>query len=213
MPSFQKLVILFTRYPVAGECKTRMIPTLGTEGAASLHRQLVAHILLEIDTFISDQSSTELTIFFDGDSRQQMQDWLGHRYTYKKQQGEHLGQRMSEALIHGTSEGKNPILIGSDCPAINKSIFHDAFEALAQNDIVLGPAHDGGYYLIGVANDMQPAVCKQLFRRISWGTDTVLSQTLVQIKKLNLRYHLLDKLHDIDTAEDLKHFNYCPNPQ
>lgn len=212
MPSFQKLVILFTRYPVAGECKTRMIPALGAQGAAHLHRQLVAHILSEMSTFLSARNGTELTIYFDGDSHQQMQDWLGSSYIYKKQQGEHLGQRMAEALIHGTSKGKNPILIGSDCPGINRSILDDAFEALTHNDIVIGPAYDGGYYLVGVAADIQPAACKQLFKQISWGTNIVLSQTLVQIKKLNLRYHLLDKLHDIDTAEDLKHFNYCPHP-
>jgi len=190
-----------------------MIPELGAPGAMHLHRQLVTHILQTINTFLLSQSNAELAIYYNGDSQAQMQTWLGNSYTYKKQRGEHLGQRMAEALIHGTSEGKNPILIGSDCPGINQIILNDAFEALAYNDIVLGPAHDGGYYLVGVAADIQPVVCKQLFKQIHWGTDAVLSQTLWQVKKLNLRYHLLNKLHDIDTPEDLKHFNYCPHPQ
>ncbi len=189
-----------------------MIPALGAQGAVHLHRQLVAHILQEVNTFLTAQNSPELAIYYDGDSHQQMRDWLGSGYTYKKQQGEHLGQRMAEALIHGTVMGKNPILIGSDCPRINRTILNDAFKAFTHNDIVLGPAHDGGYYLVGIAASIQPSVCSQLFKQISWGTDTVLSQTLVQIKKLNLRYHLLDKLHDIDTPEDLKYFNYCPHP-
>ena len=189
-----------------------MIPLLGAQGAAHLHRQLVAHILQEMNTFLAAQSSTELTIYHDGDSHQQMLNWLGIHHTFKKQQGEHLGQRMAEALNCGTSKGKNSILIGSDCPGINQITLTDAFEALKHNDIVLGPAYDGGYYLIGIAANIQPAVYNQLFRKIPWGTDKVLSQTLMKIKKLNLRYQLLNKLHDIDTPEDLKHFNYCPHP-
>lgn len=189
-----------------------MIPALGAQGAEHLHRQLVAHIISKVDTFVSAQSNTELTICFAGGSHHQMQKWLGSHYAYKEQQGKHLGQRMADALTHGISKGKIPILIGSDCPGINRTILDDAFDALTHNDIVIGPAHDGGYYLIGVAVTIDPAICKMAFKHINWGTDTVLAQTLTQIKKLNLRYHLLDKLHDIDTAEDLKYFDYCPHP-
>ncbi len=213
MPSFQKLVILFTRYPVAGKCKTRLIPVLGAEGAVRIHRQLVSHILHELDTFISPRNTTELTIYYDADSLQQMQDWLGSSYIYNRQQGEDLGQRMADALIHGISNKKNSILIGSDCPGINSAILNEGFEALKQNDIVLGPAHDGGYYLIGVARNIQPAACKQIFAQIPWGTDKVLSKTLAQTQKLGLRHHRLSTLHDIDTLEDLKHFHHCSHPE
>ncbi len=213
MPFFQKLVILFTRYPVAGKCKTRLIPALGAEGAVGIHRQLVSHILREMDTFISSRNTTELAIYYDADSLQQMQDWLGRSYTYNRQQGDDLGQRMADALIHGINRQQNSILIGSDCPGINRSILNEGFDALKQNDIVLGPARDGGYYLIGVARNTQPAACKQIFEKIPWGTDTVLSKTLAQTKKLGLRHYLLSRLHDIDTAEDLKHFHHCSHPE
>ncbi len=214
MPSLQKLVILFTRYPVAGKCKTRLIPALGAEGAVRIHQQLVSHILREINTFISSRKNTEFALYYDADSLQQMQDWLGRTYTYKKQQGYDLGQRMADALIHdGISSKKNSILIGSDCPGINSSILNEGFEALKQNDIVLGPAYDGGYYLIGVADTIQPAACRQLFEQIPWGTDKVLTKTLVQTQKLGLRHHLLSRLHDIDTPEDLKHFHHCSHPE
>ncbi len=213
MPSFQKLVILFTRYPVSGKCKTRLIPALGAEGAVRIHRQLVSHILQEMDTFISSRNTTELAIYHDADSLQQMQDWLGSSYSYKRQQGDDLGQRMADALIHGINSTKSSVLIGSDCPGINSSILDEGFEALKQNDIVLGPACDGGYYLIGVARNIQPAACKQIFEQIPWGTDKVLSTTLAQTQKLGLRHHLLSRLHDIDRPEDLKHFHHCSHPE
>lgn len=213
MPSLQNLVILFTRYPVAGKCKTRLIPALGAEGAVRIHQQLVSHMLREINTFISSQKTTEFALYHDADSLQQMQNWLGRTYTYKKQQGDNLGQRMAAALIHGISRKKSSILVGSDCPGINSSILNEGFDALKQNDIVLGPAYDGGYYLIGVSRTIQPAACKQIFEQIPWGTDTVLPKTLAQTQKLGLRHHLLSRLHDIDIPEDLKHFHHCSHPE
>lgn len=208
MPSFQKIVILFTRFPIAGKCKTRLIPTLGAERATRIHRQLVSHVLHEIKTFISSTYSTEFIIYYDGSSSLQMKNWLGKTFSYKQQQGDNLGDRMAHALIDSLNNKQHPILIGSDCPGIDNAILKNSFDALEHNDVVLGPAHDGGYYLIGVNRNMKPAVCKKLFECIPWGTDHVLSQTIAQIQKLTLRQHLLPKLHDIDTADDLKHFNY-----
>jgi len=213
MPSFQKLVIPFTRYPQVGRCKSRLIPSLGAEGALNIHRQLVAHILTRLYIFLSSSRDIDFIIFYDGGSLQQMQEWLGNSHTCKPQQGDNLGERMAAALIQGLKNGQDTILIGSDCPGINAAILEEGFQALTKNNIVIGPAHDGGYYLIGAAGNLEPAACRKLFEKIPWGTDTVLSRTVARAEKLGLRTHILSKLHDIDTEEDLKYFHHCSHPE
>jgi uncharacterized protein len=213
MPSFPDLIILFTRYPHPGKCKTRLIPQLGTKKAALIHRQLTAHTMKTLADFFTWNNNTEFIIYHDIDSIQKMKKWLGSHYLYKEQQGKDLGQRMADALLHGLNKKQNCILLGSDCPDITQPILTDALQALKQKDIVLGPAHDGGYYLIGMAGSVNPDICNQLFKDIPWGGDTVFAKTLRQVEKLGLDSHILKKLHDIDTVEDLKHFHHCSHPE
>jgi uncharacterized protein len=213
MPSFHKLVILFTRYPQAGKCKSRLIPALGAEGARDIHRRLVSHTLNRIENFLSSSTCTDFTIFYNGGSPQQMQKWLGNNYICKQQQGNNLGERMATALIQSLANRQDTILIGADCPDIDSAILEEGFQSLANNTLVLGPAHDGGYYLIGVAGNLDPVVCKKLFEKIPWGTDTVFSRTVAQAESLGLRTHILSKLHDIDTEKDLKYFHHCSHTE
>lgn len=210
MPSIHNLVILFTRYPQLGKCKTRLIPALGAEGALKTHKQLVSHILHELHGFLASRSNTDLHIYYDGGSLEQLQEWLGSKKSYRRQEGVDLGQRMKNALNHGLHKQYNTILIGSDCPGIDASLFEEGFEALKQKEIVLGPAHDGGYYLIGIAENSKPELWKQIFEDIPWGTDKVFAKTVAKAEKYGLCIHTLSKLHDIDTAEDLKHFHHRP---
>jgi uncharacterized protein len=213
MPSFHDLVILFTRYPQIGKCKSRLIPALGAKGALKVHKQLVSHILKVLNTFLDSTGNTGLHIFYSGGTLKENRQWLGDTYILKKQQGNNLGERMANALLHGLDNKHNSVLIGSDCPGIQPHIIQDSLEALRQNDLVLGPAHDGGYYLIGVARNIPKETCRQLFEKIPWGTDQVFAQTLRHAETLALNTHILNKLHDIDTAEDLKYLHYCPNPE
>lgn len=213
MPSFQKLVILFARYPQPGRCKSRLIPSLGAEGAATIHRQLVAHILTRLKRFLSSRADIDFSIAYHGGSRLLMQEWIGNDYPFLHQQGNNLGERMAFALNQNLENGQDTILIGSDCPDIDASILNESFEALKTHDIVIGPAHDGGYYLIGVAGHLGPTTCKKLFGNIPWGRDTVFSETIARTETLRLRSHILRKLHDIDIAEDLKYFHHCPHPE
>lgn len=213
MPSIHNLVILFTRYPQLGKCKTRLIPALGTEGALKTHRQLVSHILHELSGFLAPRSHTDLHIYYDGGTLDQITEWLGSNQTYKQQQGGNLGQRMANALSHGLRKKHNTILIGSDCPDIDASLLKEGFEALKQSDIVLGPAHDGGYYLIGIAESSKDTLWRQVLEDIPWGTDKVCAKTLIKAKECGLRIHTLSKLHDIDTAEDLKYFHHRPHSE
>lgn len=213
MPSFQKRVILFTRYPQVGKCKTRLIPKLGAQGALQIHRQLVAHVLKVLEHFLASSKSTSLYIYYYSGVQREMRQWLGNGYTFKQQQGNNLGERMADALIHGLINNYNCTLIGSDCPGIGTSLLNESLEALRHNNVVLGPSHDGGYYLIGVAANTPLETCRQLFADIPWGTRQVFSKTLKHAHTLGLNTYILKRLHDIDTAEDLKHFNYCPKPE
>ncbi len=211
MPSFHKLVILFTRYPQVGKCKSRLIPTLGAEGALKLHKQLVSHVLMEVKKFLIFKNNTDFHIYHDSGTQQQMQQWLGDNQTFKQQQGDNLGERMATALIDGLKNNQDTILIGSDCPGITPHILENGLESLAKQDIVLGPAHDGGYYLIGVTGNMSKKTCRQLFEEIPWGTEQVFAKTLQHAETLGLNTHILSKLHDIDTADDLRYFHHCPD--
>lgn len=213
MPSLQKLVILFTRVPYPGRCKSRLIPALGARGALQLHQQLVLHILSAIGAFLSERHQVSLSIFFHGGSRQQMQQWLGNGYNYQQQLGCDLGERMATALLHGIQDGRDTVLIGSDCPDIDRSVLDNSLNSLTKAAIVIGPAHDGGYYLIGIAAGTDPELCRQLFENIHWGSNRVFSQTINRAESLGLKTHILETLHDIDTEDDLRHFHHYSNSE
>ncbi|MEN8189070.1 MAG: TIGR04282 family arsenosugar biosynthesis glycosyltransferase [Thermodesulfobacteriota bacterium] len=203
------IIILFTRFPEPGSCKTRLIPALGKGGAAGLHRQLVAKVLNELDTL---QASREfkLEIFYHGGSQEAMEQWLGTGYWFAPQSGGDLGEKMGEALSQRSADKGKALLIGSDCPELDPNLFSEAFDALEKNRLVFGPAADGGYYLIGIRRNLPEGLIRPLFSDIDWGSDSVLSRTLKTARQLNLSYHLLPTRHDIDTPDDLRHISNHP---
>ncbi len=210
MPSIPHLVILFTRYPHPGKCKSRLAPALGMNGAMKIHKELVHHVLQQLDTHIL-QSGSELQIHYDGGTLQKMQTWLGATYSYCKQQGDSLGQRMSYAFAKSLPRKQSVLLIGSDCPAITATLLTEATNALSKKDMVIGPTHDGGYYLIGLTAKISNDKRSQLFRDIPWSTSDVLTKTMQRAEEQQLTSHRLPTLHDIDTPEDLKYFHHHPH--
>lgn len=195
-------LIIFTRYPEPGKTKTRLIPALGKEGAAMLQRQMTEQKLAEANK-LQTYSPLSLEIHFAGGNEQLMQYWLGSNNTYKRQCKGDIGCRMASAFNESFKTGmKQVILIGTDCPELNAKLMFQAFEELIQHDLVLGPARDGGYYLIGL-NQFIP----ELFKGISWSTAEVLSQTLSIAEKLELAVAFLPTLSDIDRPEDLAVWN------
>ena len=212
MPSSPDLVILFTRYPRAGKCKTRLIPALGAEGAIRVHQRLVTHILQEL-RYCIQRDNTKLQIHYDGGSLAEMQRWLGRSYSFIQQKGEDLGQRMSRALTQALDQGRNVILLGSDCPAVTATLLKKALDSLQEHDMVLGPAHDGGYYLIGLRREVDRSTCRNLFSHIPWSTAPALAETLQRATRLNLNLPTLPPLHDIARAEDLRPSHPYPHPQ
>jgi rSAM/selenodomain-associated transferase 1 len=191
-------VIQFTRFPEPGHAKTRLIPVLGTKGAAELHRRL-AELTLEQVKLLAQDDLVSLEVRYTGGSREETRKWLGTSFPIRSQGDGNLGNRMARALHSAFQEGvERAILVGSDCPELSRIHMSQALELLARYDVVLGPAKDGGYYLIGLRRD-----APKLFEDISWGTEKVLAQTLSRIETLGLSKALLGALDDLDRPEDL----------
>ncbi len=198
--TIEESLIVFTRYPEAGKTKTRMIPILGAEGAAQLQRQMTEHTLREVQKLQSDRPLS-VEVHFTGSSEQLMKDWLGWDLVYRHQSEGDLGQRMRSAFELSFNAGMSGVvIIGIDCPDLNRSKMREAYKAIGRDcDLVLGPAADGGYYLIGLSR-----LVPELFVGINWGTSEVLAQTKAIAEKLGLKVHYLSVLNDVDRPEDLE---------
>ncbi|MGD8883721.1 MAG: TIGR04283 family arsenosugar biosynthesis glycosyltransferase [Desulfobacterales bacterium] len=196
-------LIVFTRFPEPGKTKTRLIPALGAEGAARLQRQMTEHILA-IVTKVSDRPGLTIEVRHEGGNTGLMQEWLGPQYSYRPQGPGDLGRRMARAFEAAFRKSKGTaVIVGSDIPGISANIIQQAFEALQKNDLVLGPAHDGGYYLIGMKNTLPAAISARLFEGIDWGTGEVFSQTLEAARESGLCFIVLESLGDVDRPVDL----------
>ena len=203
LASHRQRLIVFTRYPEPGTTKTRLIPVLGREGAADLQRKMTEHTLSRIGRWSTSFEST-IEIRFVGGSKDLMQDWLGPDFIYELQGKGNLGHRMCKAFEASFNTCvKRTVIIGTDIPEIDESIIREAFGLLKQQDMVLGPAKDGGYYLIGLCKDIKAEAVSELFYGIPWGTDTVLEDSVVVASCLGLTFSFLKTLADIDTPEDI----------
>ncbi len=191
-------VIVFTRYPEAGDTKTRLIPTLGPELASQVQEQLTKQMLVEALRYC-DGNPCDVEVRFAGGDQTRMESQFGVGINYRPQSDGDLGTRLKHAFQTAFDEGTERVLaVGSDCPDLNSEILHEAIEALAKADVVIGPAIDGGYYLIGLRSPT-PA----LFDGIDWGAEHVLTQTLLKARDSGLVVHHLKRLTDIDYPEDL----------
>jgi hypothetical protein len=212
MDSLQDIVLLFTRYPEPGKSKTRLIPVLGKTGAARLQKQLTEHVVTEACRLMADHTCT-LEIHYAGGDLTSMRNWLGEAFIYKRQADGDIGVKMSQALAAHLGYKKRILLVGSDLPQITRHILAEGLEALACSDLVLGPAHDGGYYLIGINGKMLPDTLASLFSGISWGSTSVFTETMERVHHLHLTFHILPHLNDIDRPEDLGYLHHRPDAQ
>ncbi|MCP4452563.1 MAG: DUF2064 domain-containing protein, partial [Planctomycetes bacterium] len=191
-------LIIFTRYPEPGRTKTRLISALGAQGASDLHREMTEWTVRTARQ-AREPGLMDIEICYTGGDEKGMRDWLGANLGYSQQVGHDLGERMARAFRFGFNEGyERIVLVGTDCPELTVEIIERAFQAVEQYDVVIGPVHDGGYYLVGMTH-----LFPQLFTGIPWGTETVLQMTLDTIKSTGVSWTLLEKLGDVDTPEDL----------
>lgn len=199
-------LVIFTRYPEPGTTKTRLAKLLGPVKAAEIQKKLTEHTLQQAERLLQ-LSSVSISIYFDGGSPKKMQEWLGTVGTYRCQGEGDLGSRMARAVGETFKQGFSKIvIIGTDCPCLQADHIKEAFETLDRKDLVLGPAADGGYYLIGLRQHEEA-----LFKNIDWGTASVLAKTLNLAAAKDLSCTLLEKLHDVDRPEDLNHIRHHPH--
>lgn len=207
-------LIIFTRYPDPGRAKTRLIPLLGRQGAADLHRRMTERTL-SCARRVSFLRRLGVEIRYDGKDRANMKAAFGEGHDgliYTPQAGGDLGRRMGDAVLDAFGFGaKSVVIVGTDVPDLTERIINRAFDALngttrpaaARTDMVIGPARDGGYYLIGFANTVSERQIDSLFADIPWGTAGVLEETVLKTREMRLSCTSLDLLSDVDRPEDL----------
>ncbi|MGB7746563.1 MAG: TIGR04283 family arsenosugar biosynthesis glycosyltransferase [Verrucomicrobiia bacterium] len=189
---------MFARFPEPGCVKTRLIPALGAEGAAALHRRLVLRTL-RTALAAGRAADAELEIRFTGGDENAMRHWLGDEGICRAQSEGDLGRRMADAFEDSFREGaRATVIIGSDCPELTADLLAAAFDKLSRTSVVFGPARDGGYYLVGLT---QPV--PQLFRDIHWSTETVLTESVCISREAGFEPTLLTSLSDLDVPGDL----------
>ena len=228
-------LLLFLRYPQPGKTKTRLIPALGAAGAATLQRHMVQYLVQKLNhpnwdlqVHFSGASLADMQAFLGSELtyRPQASGGLGDRLWHGFQQGfkedyflfphrfrqtdfetpsRHISSVNPSSISHPSIISRT-LAIGADCPDISCQHIQQAFDALERQDVVLGPASDGGYYLIGLRqppNSIPDTPMESLFQGIDWSTPRVFQQTLQKIQQLGLSYAHLETLSDIDRPEDL----------
>ncbi len=188
----ENLILIFTRNPELGKVKTRLAASIGEENALEIYKHLLEHtkkVTLETNfdkrVLYSEEINTN-------------DIWNNHLFQKKLQFGKDLGVRMYNAFKEGFDDGyKKIVIIGSDLIELESNDIKEAIKKLENNDIVIGPAQDGGYYLLGMKQ-----IPEDIFRNKEWGTNTVLKETLKDVQ--NLKHYLLQEKNDIDTVEDIR---------
>ena len=190
-------ILLFTKNPELGKVKTRLAKTIGNERALEIYKTLLTHT-----QSIASPIDADKFVFYS-DTINETDQWSAADYHKKLQFNGDLGQRMAAAFQEAFSLGYQSVcIIGSDCYELTSAIISEAFSKLSDHDVVIGPTHDGGYYLLGMK-----LLYKPLFLNKSWSTDTVFSDTINDFDTLSLTSYRLIKLSDVDEEKDLpKHW-------
>ncbi|MDI1323533.1 MAG: TIGR04282 family arsenosugar biosynthesis glycosyltransferase [Algoriphagus sp.] len=187
-------LIIFQKNAILGKVKTRISIEVGDEAAMEIYQELVMHthgVCKNVDAhkflFFSD--------FIPDDISEYSQD-----YQFEVQAGKDLGLRMEDAFDRIFSKGyKKIVILGTDCGELESKILEEAFDLLENQEVVIGPARDGGYYLLGMKK-----LIGDLFSEIAWSTEKVLFQTMEKLENNSISYELLEILSDVDRIEDWK---------
>jgi uncharacterized protein len=193
-------LIIFVKNPEKGKVKTRLAKDIGDDQA--LH---VYHRLLQYTKGISKPLNSEKLVYYS-DFIDNNDLWDNMTFEKHLQNGADLGERMQNAFAEAFARGQQRVLIiGSDCVELETYMIKEAFAVLESNDVVIGPAKDGGYYLLGMRK-FYPT----LFENKPWSSEDLLMDTIIDLKKLNAPYYLLKTLSDIDHVEDLALMSKLP---
>jgi uncharacterized protein len=187
-------LVIFVRNPILGQVKTRLAKDIGDERALAIYLQLLQHTL-EITRGLSFRK-----FIYYADEVSDYDLWSVPGYTKRKQHGNDLGERMLNSFKELFEQGFNRIIIiGSDCLQLQTENLQEAVALLESNAAVIGPASDGGYYLLGLTK-----LYPELFVNKPWSTDQVFAKTIDDFNNLGISYALLEELSDIDDISDLE---------
>ncbi len=197
-PRVNERLIMFLKNPLEGKVKTRLIPHLGAAGAATLQREMAIYIAGWMRAAALCRVA-RASIYHAGGSRAEMGRLLGEHFDFQPQAEGHLGVRLLRAFEESFARGDERVLIiGADCPTLRAGVLIRALDHLAERDVVIVPASDGGYCLIGMRR-----LVPQLLEGIPWGTGEVLAKSVEILKRDDIPYALLETHRDVDTPEDL----------
>ncbi|MBW2960394.1 TIGR04282 family arsenosugar biosynthesis glycosyltransferase [Mesonia aestuariivivens] len=186
------VLLIFTKNPEMGKCKTRLAKSIGKKAALSIYKKLLQHTAQ-----VAQKANSDKQVFYSKEIIQK-DHFKSNLFQKKLQNGDHLGAKMSNAIADAFKENyEKVIIIGSDLYDLEVNDIYKAFQQLEQSDYVIGPAKDGGYYLLGMKK-----FTPEIFQDINWSTATVLQETLQLLQ--NKKVALLTEKNDIDTIEDLK---------
>jgi len=194
-------IIIFTKFPVEGKVKTRLAKNMGNKFAVSLYKVCAEHTFKELVKV--KETGSELFLFCSEENEiEQVMKWVGKDFNYNSQQGNDLGLKMYNAFDTVFKRGyKKVIIIGTDTPDVSMNIVQSAISVLDNYNVVIGPANDGGYYLLGFKLKLI-----DLFSGIEWSSSSVFDDTIEKLKNSKINYFMLDELIDIDTLEDLQNW-------
>ncbi len=191
----KNLILIFTRNPELGKCKTRLAKTVGNENALTIYKMLLEHTEKVVRNIDANKAVYYSVKIRENDL------WDANIYQKHQQKGTNLGLRMQHAFKQSFNAGyKNVLIVGSDLYDLHPKHITEAFKKLDSNDVVLGPAEDGGYYLLGMKK-LHP----HIFENKQWGTETVRADTLSDLQ--NQKVAQLETLNDIDVFEDIKKYD------
>ena len=189
----KQVILIFAKNLIYGKVKTRLAATAGKDVAFSVYKELLQHT-----KEITKDIAAGKIVFYSNDIEAQG-IWSDETFNKQIQKGNDLGERMQNAFAYAFANGyKEVVIIGTDCFELTPAIIMGAFAYLKTHDIVIGPAEDGGYYLLGMKK-----LYSEMFQNILWSTDSVLQQTIAICKRKSLSCHLLQVLSDIDDEKDL----------
>lgn len=194
----QSALIILARYPEAGRVKTRLAASIGDDAATAIYRLCAERLFREARGLPED---VQRYLFFAGEeAKDTIRTWIGEDFHLERQRGEDLGERIRNAFSCVFARGADQaVIVGSDIPDLSATLIEQAYLFLETYDVVIGPDHDGGYYLLGMKQ-----LHEALFADVPWGTSRVHGQTLRNIRHLGLSVAFLPVLVDVDTEPDLR---------
>jgi rSAM/selenodomain-associated transferase 1 len=190
-------LIIFAKSPIPGKVKTRLIPYITPTEAAELYKAFVTDIICDTHKLKCEQVTIAYT---PSNAEATFHSICGRSVNYLPQKGNNLGERMKNAFKHSFDKGfKRTVIIGTDSPTLPLSYIRDAFDALKEAPVTIGPTFDGGYYLIGLSEQNDA-----IFDGVDWSTSRVFGQTMTRIQAINKQLYVLPPWYDVDTSDNLE---------